>query len=75
MNDMCDFDLHFYTKKELALKYFPDSSPRTAVGHLMTWIYRCKPLIDELEATGYNKSAKAFSPRQVKLIVEYLGEP
>lgn len=75
MNYMSDFDIHFYTKKELALMYFPDSTPRTAVGHLMTWICRCKPLVEDLEASGYEKSAKAFSPRQVKLIVEYLGEP
>ncbi len=42
-----------YTKKELALQYFPDSNPRTAVGHLMSWIRRCTPLWDELQQTGY----------------------
>ena len=29
-----------YTKKELALLYFPDSTPETAVKHLMTMIRR-----------------------------------
>ena len=62
-----------YTKKELALQYFPDSNPRTAVGHLMSWIRRCTPLWDELQQTGYYPACKAFTPRQVRAIVEYLG--
>lgn len=70
-----DFKIRAYTKKELALLYFPDSSPRTAVNHLMAWIHRCPDLPPALVATGYDKMAKAFTPRQISLIVEYLGEP
>ena len=29
-----DFKIRMYTKKELALMYFPESQPRTAVNHL-----------------------------------------
>ena len=32
---MEDFKIRMYTKKELALMYFPESMPRTAVNHLM----------------------------------------
>ena len=39
-----DFKIRTYTKKELALMYFPESYPRTAVNHLMAWIRRCDPL-------------------------------
>lgn len=72
---MDDFIIRAYTKKELALMYFPDSSPRTAVNHLMAWIRRCSRLWDELSKMGYNRNSKAFTPRQVRAIVEHLGEP
>ena len=72
---MEDFKIRSYTKKELALMYFPDSMPRTAVNHLMVWISKCTPLWNELLKTGYQKTSKAFSPKQTKAIVEYLGEP
>ncbi len=72
---MNDFIVRSYTKKELALMYFPESNPRTAVNHLMTWIRRCAPLWKELQATGYYVNSKAFTPKEVALIVDYLGEP
>ena len=72
---MEDFKIRMYTKKELALMYFPESMPRTAVNHLMAWIRLCTPLWDELLKMGYCKTSKSFSPKQVKTIVEYLGEP
>ena len=72
---MDTFTIRAYTKKELALMYFPESMPRTAVGHLMAWITRCPQLMTLLQATGYLPNNKAFTPRQVKAIVEHLGEP
>ena len=72
---MDNFIIRTYTKKELALKYFPDSSPRTAVNHLMAWIRRCTLLGEQLQATGYTTTSKTFTPRQVRAIVEQLGEP
>ena len=55
--------------------YFPESMPRTAVSHLMAWINRCTQLSEQLQATGYQTLNKGFTPRQVKAIVEHLGEP
>lgn len=72
---MEDFKIRTYTKKELALMYFPESYPRTAVNHLMVWIRRCDPLWEELLKMGYRKTSKSFSPKQVKAIIDYLGEP
>ena len=69
------FEIRAYTKKELALMYFPDSNPRTAVNHLMSWIRHCTQLWDELQTTGYSTTSKSFTPRQVRAIVEQLGEP
>ena len=72
---MENFIIRAYSKKELALMYFPDSSPRTAVSHLMSCIHRCTQLWQQLQATGYETTCKTFTPRQVKAIVEQLGEP
>ena len=70
-----NFIIRPYTKKELALLYFPNSKPRTAVNHLMSWIRRCTQLWQHLLATGYSVTSKAFTPREVRAIVEELGEP
>lgn len=72
---MKEFRIRAYTKKELALMYFPDSQPRTAVNHLMAWIRRCSELWKELAVIGYKTNSKAFTPREVRAIVEQLGEP
>ena len=72
---MEDFKIRTYTKKELALMYFPESYPRTAVNHLMVWIRCCDPLWEKRLKMGYCKTSKSLSPKQVKAIVDYLGEP
>ena len=72
---MEDFKIRPYTKKELALLYFPQSQPRTAVNHLMAWILRCTRLHEQLHTMGYRKSCKTFTPREVRTIVDWLGEP
>lgn len=50
---MDNFKIRPYTKKELALLYFPDSKPHTAVNHLMAWINNADDLLIELEMAGY----------------------
>ena len=72
---MDDFIIRAYSKKELGLMYFPDSSPRTASNHLVSWIRRCTQLWELLQATGYKPTCKTFTPRQVRAIVEQLGAP
>jgi hypothetical protein len=70
------FKIRAYSKKELALMYyFPDSQPRTAVNHLMAWIRRCTTLWQQLQDMGYQTTCKAFTPREVRAIVNQLGEP
>lgn len=73
---MQDFKVKAYGKSDLAMKYFPEAmSAHTAVNHLMAWIHRGAKLKEELMKAGYRKSDKFFTPRQVALIVEFLGEP
>ena len=75
MNEEQDFIIRPYSKKELALMYFPDSNPRTAGNHFRAWIQRCQPLWDELHKLGYKSTAKQFTSKEVRVIVNYLGSP
>ena len=72
---MESFKIRSYSKKELALRYFPDSTPRVAVNHLMAVIRRNDMLRDELQTIGYKSSCKVFTPRQVNAIFEWLAPP
>ncbi len=69
------FKIKCYSKAELAMLYFPDSEPKVAVNHLMRWVYKCKPLMDDLNKTCYSKQAKYLLAQQVRMVVEHLGEP
>ena len=64
-----------YPKSELALMYFPDSTPHVACNHLTAWIRRCPELVEALQYCHQVPRAKFYSPQAVRLIVEYLGEP
>ena len=64
-----------YGKSELALLYFPNSTPWVANSHLRRWINRIPELRRRLLDTHYQPTQKFFTAPQVKLIVEYLGEP
>ena len=76
MSDIMDtFKIRAYSKKELALRFFPDSTPETAVKHLKTMIRSNDMLWDELQAMGYNKRRKTFTPREIKAIFDWLGAP
>ncbi len=75
MESIENFAIRAYTKKELALLYFPDSTPGTAVKHLMVTIRRNDMLWDELQAMGYYNRRKTFTPREVRAIVDWLGAP
>lgn len=69
------FKIQFYTKKELGLMYFPESSPRAASAHLVMWLKRNRQLMEMLLLLGYRPTDKCFTPLQVKAIVDCLGEP
>lgn len=68
----------FVRKYELALKYFPNSPTKKATtDNLTRAINRCTPLLMALTRAegGYNVNEKSYSPLQVALIYEFLGEP
>ena len=64
-----------YTKKELALLYFPNSSPATARRHLIRWIMRNSKLMEELYAANYNLYDQYLTKEQVEIIFRHIGPP
>ena len=66
------------TKKELALQYWDKPIPsnlRAVTNKLMKNINETRGLLDALRMNGYNKNSKEFTPKQVEIIYEFLGEP
>lgn len=62
-------------KSTFARLYFPELAPHQACNRLRRWIIRCKELHEELLLSGYSPTQRFFTPRQVRLIIRYLGEP
>lgn len=56
--------------------YFPDSKPRIAVKALLRWIDNCPDLVAALNDTNVPfRHKQNLTTRQVRVIMEYLGEP
>ena len=75
LSNMNNFKIQPYTKKELALLYFPSADPHVAVNRLMMWIKRQPELHHTLVEQGYKKNVRWLSAREVGTIVRWLGEP
>lgn len=75
MNDKT-FRIRPYSKRELAKLYFPDTLHEdSAVANLRNLMKRNPELLSELEKAHYRTHDKVFTPRQVSVIVHFLGEP
>lgn len=65
-----------YGKSELALLYFPKATtPMGALSNLNSWIKGNEELYTELKNCGMPPKLKYFTPREVELIIHYLGDP
>ena len=62
-------------KRRLALCYYPELLPKSAVEKLKSEVYGCPELVAELEKTHFQWSKWALTPRQLGLILYYLGDP
>lgn len=70
-----DFTIRAYGRTELAEMYLPHLSPSHAWRKLQEWIAVAPGLKQQLICLGYRTSQRMWTPRQVKAIVEALGEP
>lgn len=70
------FKIRAYGKSELAMLYFPNALTSIgALSNLNFWIHRNKKLTEALQECGMPPKSKSFSPKEVALIIDYLGEP
>lgn len=60
---------------DLALLYFPHSTPRSAVSQLRRWVNLNSELQQRLTELRYQKGQRALTPLQHAAFVEFLGEP
>ena len=60
---------------ELAQAYAPDLSEASARKRLREWLHFSPELMAKLQATGYRERQRVLTPKQVKIIMEHLGEP
>lgn len=69
------FIVRSYSKSELAMLYSPFITSKAAVRKLNRWISIKPGLIERLQEAGMLPNAKCYTPFQVFIIVEALGEP
>ena len=69
---MDTFQIRSYGIGELARCYAPNI---TAGGARRKLISLQPALVDALHASGFSQKVRSFTPAQVRLIVEALGEP
>lgn len=72
---MSSFKIRAYSKTELGMLYAPNRAKHNAWRVVNNWIDHCVPLAQELKNSGLSLNARILSPRQVQIIVNYLGEP
>ena len=66
---MGNFKIRTYGWQELAILYAPDLTPESAGKRLSSWI-RFNP-----KQSGWKKGQRVLTPLQVRIIIQYLGEP
>ena len=70
------FKIQQYGKSELALLYFPNAATASgALSNLNYWIRCNNTLTRALQECGMPPHSKFFTPKEVSLIIEHLGEP
>ncbi len=69
------FPIRCYGKGELAQIYLPNVLYRSALKSFNEWLERAPGLMAALEEAGYTPASRRYTPAQVRLIVDALGEP
>lgn len=73
--DNTGFEIREYGRSELAALYSPSIEPLSAWRKFRRWMAKYPHLLDNLEALGYDQRQHTFTPLQVRMIINALGEP
>lgn len=60
---------------DLAMLYFPELGKESARKKLKQFIREDRDLFKALKSAHFRKRQRTLTPRQVKILVEFLGEP
>ncbi len=69
------FKIKSYGYGELAQMYFPTITKQSATVQFRRWIRINNKLLDELSLAGFKRYQKMLTPKQVEIIVRFIGEP
>ncbi len=69
------FKIRSYGYGELALLYFPNSTKKSASVQLRRWIKQNNKLENELIDYGFKQGQRILTPKQIKILINHLGEP
>ena len=72
---MKNFKIQSYSFGHLAQLYYPDREVRTALRLFRKEMHNTRGMWEAMAATGYKDYTKVLTRNQVKVIVEFLGEP
>lgn len=72
---MVEFKIKSYGVAELATMYFPNLTQQSASNQFRIWLNKNITLKSELNRFGYKKNQKIYTPKQVGIIINYLGIP
>ena len=69
------FKIKTYGYCELAQLYFPLIAKQSATVQFRRWIKVNGKLQQELTTCGFNKFQKLLTPKQVAIIIRFIGKP
>lgn len=69
------FKVRAFGYGELAQLYFPQIAKPSATIQFRRWIRLNEKLQEELAASGHKRWQKLLTPKQVEIIIRFIGEP
>ncbi|MBR3858673.1 MAG: DUF4248 domain-containing protein [Bacteroidaceae bacterium] len=69
------FRIKPYPFGRLAMMYYPDHHYDSALRHFRAEMHLTRGMWEAMQAVGYKEYTKQLTRSQVKVIVEFLGEP
>ena len=71
---MSEFKIRAYGRMELAQLYSPQLTDIAAYRKMKKWISLCPGLLQRLYDLGYESKRRSFTPLEVRVIVDALGD-